>query len=369
MKNIILFAYDFPHRKTHDFIVDLVSNGLKNLVVLGASKKKLDHVDTFAYFDGNLKMLSPINTSALCEQLGIPFYNIEHDDEVGISEIVSAHDVQIAIISGARIIKGNIIALFSRGVVNFHPGKVPETSGLDAFFYALKKNVTAGVTTHFIDHRVDAGFQLFFDEAYVGPSTTPEMMIENIYQLQRYALRRFIKIFKSGEDFKSCPIDRPVKNEPMSSVEKFKVISHFSSWRASRFIEQEYKKLLIAINLGEMSNVSKILVQLPELLNKRNENGWTPLIMAAYLGNLELVQLMIELGANPNDSGLKGTTVLMYAKTHLINNESSDYGLLDFLILSGADIYKEDMYKKNIIDYVAESGDQKMLDYFKNKKA
>ena len=72
--------------------------------------------------------------------------------------------VKTAIISGARIIKRDVIKLFANGIVNFHPGMIPETSGLDSFHHSIAQNCSMGVTVHLIDHRVDAGKFIFFEK-------------------------------------------------------------------------------------------------------------------------------------------------------------------------------------------------------------
>ena len=56
-----------------------------------------------------------------------------------IKLIVKKYKINIGIISGARIIDKKIIKLFKYGIINLHPGKIPETSGLDSFFGQLKK--------------------------------------------------------------------------------------------------------------------------------------------------------------------------------------------------------------------------------------
>lgn len=366
MKNIALFAYDFPHRKTHDFILDLVAGGIRNIVVLAAGRKKLNHQDSRSYFDASLQACPPLLASDLCDRLTIPFYRVEHEDVARIGEFIDGHECEIAIISGARIIREEVIALFPGGVINFHPGKIPETSGLDSFFYTLKNNVSAGVTTHFIDRRVDAGAEIHFDEAFVSPASTPETILENVYQLQRVALRRVIAMLSAGE-IPSTPIHRPVKNLPMTPEQKIEAISHFANWRASRFIEQEHRKLMRASEAGSILVVKQILSDLPQLLHHKNEKGWTPLIVAAYNNHFDVVELLLQRGADPNDCGKKGTTALMYAKTRLLHDAHSSYELLDLLVKSGADVARTDCFGRAVLDYVADSGDRRMTEYFKQK--
>jgi phosphoribosylglycinamide formyltransferase-1 len=366
MKKIALFAYDFPHRKTHDFILDLICAGQRDFVVMAVGKKQLKNQDPGSYFNQNLKLCPPLSAFELCERFDIPYIDVDHSDVIKIGEIVKHHKLEIGIISGARILRGEVIALFPGGVINFHPGKIPETSGLDSFFYTLKNNVPAGVTTHYIDHRVDAGLEIYFDQVEVGIDCSAEILLENVYQMQRIALRRVIAMIQS-DDLRTTQITRPAKNNPMTPVEKYETLAHYSTWQYSRYFEQKQDKLILSCSDGNVEAVEKIITIIPRLLHHRNEMGWTPIIVAAYHNHYQLVELLLKRGANPNDCGSKGTTVLMYAKTKLINQQSCNYSLLDLLFNHGADATRLDCYGKNILEYVVESGDQRMVQYFMNR--
>lgn len=48
-------------------------------------------------------------------------------------------------------------------------------------------------------------------------------------------------------------------------------------------------------------------------IDVRDKNGWTPLIRAAYAGDVRLCHRLLEAGADPNRANTNGTTPLMYA--------------------------------------------------------
>ena len=96
---------------------------------------------------------------------------------------------------------------------------------------------------------------------------------------------------------------------------------------------------------GTMIEIEQLYKEKPNCLNEVNEHGFSPLILACYKGNTnvarfliekksnldyvsdegtalmaavvrgktDLVQLLLENGANPNLTNLQGTTALMYA--------------------------------------------------------
>ncbi len=58
---------------------------------------------------------------------------------------------------------------------------------------------------------------------------------------------------------------------------------------------------------GDKNQVEKVLKDKPELLNKQDKDFLTPVNKAALLGNLELVKLFIESGADLNIGDKEGS--------------------------------------------------------------
>lgn len=355
MKPIAIFAYDFPHRKTHDFLVDLVSYGFKNLRVLGAPRKDLGALSKPQMASGPIQVFKPLPTAELCDNLGLAYMALDHRDALQISRLVLEEEISLGIISGARILSADIISLFSQGIVNFHPGKIPETSGLDAFSHMIMRGATAGVTTHFVDHRVDAGRLARFHELPIHSDDTPAIVQENVYQLQRMALREFANDIKQGS-FPQWQIDRPFKNAPMKEPERQAALALFPLWKANRLIAQRQRSFFHACEIGDIAAVASELKMDPALVSISNEKGWTPLIVACFHQRIEVVKALLEAGADPNRCAAKGTTPLMYAKTKSLH-QTSDYRLLKLLIESGADCKRTDGAGMTVLEYVEQAGD------------
>lgn len=362
MKPLAVLAYDFPHRKTHDFLTELAVYGLRDVIVLAAPLRKLSGIDKQEYFSKTLAPSHPLPASKLCASFGFQYYRVAHEDSEEICRIQKKHEISLAVVAGARIIKSEVINIFPDGIVNFHPGKIPETSGLDALYYSIKKNVAPGVTTHFIDNRVDAGRLIYFDEISVDLQSTPEIIQENTYRAQTSALRRFLFDFERAA-LVASEISRPSKNLPMTSQDKMKTLLDFDRWRANQYFAQTKNILFESVQVGDCSLAELALNRLPSLLSTRNDQGWTPLIVACFNHHEEVAKLLLDRGADVNESGFKGTTPLMYAKTRLLKNKSPDYRFLDFLINSGADIAKKDIFGKNVIDYALDENDHVMVEY------
>lgn len=97
------------------------------------------------------------------------------------------------------------------------------------------------------------------------------------------------------------------------------------------------------------------IAQNPYVINERDKNGWTPLIISVYNGYDDSTKSLLKLGANPNTNNWKGTSPLMYAKDRA-ELTGNTFGL-ELLIKYGADKSNKDMFNKSVIDYLDNNGE------------
>lgn len=363
---IAIFAYDFPHRKTHDFLLQLAGAGIRDVLTLAAPWRELKSIDRTAYISRTLRPAPSIATATLCRALGFRHETVDHRDCDTVCDLLKAHDARLGLISGARILKQPVIEACPEGIVNFHPGALPETSGLDALFYTFSKGIAAGVTTHFIDSRIDAGARLAFDELSVGLQDSVETVQENLYQLQITALRRVLNDWQNG-DLRPSPINRPSKNAPMTADEKYAALAAFPAWRAAQAMREMRRELFSACEAGKTSQVLCLLDKVPDFIEARSPEGWTPLIVAAFHQYRELVCALLDRGADPNATGRKGTTALMYAKTALLGQDNPDTRLLERLLAAGADPDRHDMHGRTVSDYIDPTTDAWLINLLRTR--
>ncbi|AEE26785.1 formyltransferase family protein [Francisella hispaniensis] len=104
-------------------------------------------------------------------------------------------------------------------------------------------------------------------------------------------------------------------------------------------------------------------INVPNILNIQNEKGWTPLIVATYNANTEIMKLLIEKGADTDCTNFRGTTLLMYAKDAYVN--TGNHKPLNMILSLKKDIYKKDYYNKDIFDYCMVAGQLEVIDIIK----
>ena len=150
----VVFAYNFPHKKTQDFLLRLVLLDWSPRIVLLADPVKLQIPPPAIRVKPRHTGL--VHPREVCERFQIPYMVVDHNGPECI-EVLRSYKPDIGVVAGARILCREVIRCFSTGIVNFHPGLIPEVRGLDALQWAIYHDLSIVVTSHLIDHRVDAG--------------------------------------------------------------------------------------------------------------------------------------------------------------------------------------------------------------------
>ena len=149
-----MFAYDFNHTKTKDLILVMEHLGHKLSCILAAPKVELNLPESQIRTSiGSNEYFHPKDVAKMFD---IPYFVLYHNNEE-CTKRIKERNCDIGIIGGARILSKKTVEAFNYGVINFHPGIIPENRGLDNLKWAIHLNIPQGVTTHFIDERIDAG--------------------------------------------------------------------------------------------------------------------------------------------------------------------------------------------------------------------
>ena len=123
------------------------------------------------------------------------------------------------------------------------------------------------------------------------------------------------------------------------------------------------EELFRACEIGDINEVMNIC-QNSQALKIRNIRGWTPLIVATYNSQVEIVRLLISLGANIYDTNYSGTNLLMYAKDSYLKTNNDE--LLRLYLNLGISIYQKDKKGKNLLDYCDENLKIKIIELMNN---
>ena len=93
--------------------------------------------------------------------------------------------------------KSNIINSLKYGIINFHPGKIPEASGLDGLM-SIYKDIKPYVTTHFINSKIDAGEKIFQREVKIDINDRIEDLDYKMNLIEYEQLEKLCKQYLSN---------------------------------------------------------------------------------------------------------------------------------------------------------------------------
>jgi len=203
---LAVFTYSFPHRKTQDFLFALKVLGADVRLVLAADPVKLrippPSIRT------KIRHIGLLHPQKIADSFGFPYRVIKHNS-TEIASLVGEVGATLGVIAGARILKPHVINAFPLGIVNFHPGFIPEVRGLDAVLWSIIKSVPLGVTAHLIDENVDAGTILVKRKIPLFCDDTILDLTERVYETQLEILEEALSMAAQN------------KGEPLESSGKY----------------------------------------------------------------------------------------------------------------------------------------------------
>ncbi|MDX4048714.1 ankyrin repeat domain-containing protein [Aliarcobacter skirrowii] len=129
--------------------------------------------------------------------------------------------------------------------------------------------------------------------------------------------------------------------------------------------KDKVKELFLACKNGSNELINRLL-QIPKIIDVQDENGWTPLIIAIYNNQKEVVKTLLMNGANLSICNFKGTTPLMYAKSAYVKYKDPE--IIKLLVSLDVNIYQKDYTNKNVLDYCLENNKFELLDIIKENK-
>lgn len=156
-----------------------------------------------------------------------------------------------------------------------------------------------------------------------------------------------------------------------------------------------------AIEIDDAHAFALILVNYPHLINQENENGLTPLGLAAHYGRIEMVRQLLENGADANAvshsqipyipsntalhaaiAGKKNPEIIRmlidamssvdvadsngYTPLHIAAFED-DLSIFSQLIEAGADVHAYSFKDESVLDIAHKRNSQKILNYLKDR--
>lgn len=227
VKNVMLFSYDFPHKKTQDFIFRLLIENYNIKYVMLAPWQKLNISRSLNQIEPQYSNL--VEPKLICKRFGIKYISTNHNSQLCKNFLLN-NPVDIYIISGARLLNSNIINAANHKVLNIHSGLLPETRGLDTLFWAIKNDIPIGISGHLIGNKIDSGKLIYKEKLRLYRK---DSLIDIGFRLLDNQSNILIKSLKYLQKNKPM-VDLDSKNIPyyskMSKFEELETIKKFKFW-------------------------------------------------------------------------------------------------------------------------------------------
>tara|TARA_B100000902_G_C27316939_1_gene921908 strand:+ start:3148 stop:3849 length:702 start_codon:yes stop_codon:yes gene_type:complete len=222
--NIVLFCYNFPHRKTIDFFHKLYENKFNISLILAADYVNIVKSKSAISFP---KQHFTDSINQLAKKHNIPFFAVKHNSQDTI-RLIKNYQINFGVIAGARILNNEVINVVKYGILNFHPGLLPFIRGLDSVLWSIHKNQPIGVTAHLINEKIDSGLLVCQQKLDISVDDNIESLYEKNYQLQLYLLPISLNLILKNQNFKNLKLGE--YNHKMSYEMQLMVLKKFSQY-------------------------------------------------------------------------------------------------------------------------------------------
>ena len=127
------------------------------------------------------------------EHIEVPIHNSEE-----VMPYIRELELDIIVFGGTRIIRGEILDHPKDGVVNSHPGLLPECRGSASPAWSVYHDIPIGSSTHFCDNGVDTGHLLLRREVPVKRGMKYEDLCYETLVLAGILMKEALMAYEEG---------------------------------------------------------------------------------------------------------------------------------------------------------------------------
>ncbi len=124
----------------------------------------------------------------------VPIHNSEE-----VLPHLEVEDLDIIVFGGTRIIRGDILDLPRFGVINSHPGLLPECRGSASPAWSVYHDIPIGSSTHFCDNGIDTGDILMRREVPVKRGMKYEDLCYQTLVLSGILMKEVLIAYEAGK--------------------------------------------------------------------------------------------------------------------------------------------------------------------------
>ena len=225
---ICVFTYNFKHKKTQDGLLKLFLSKIKINQVIAMNKIKINQPSK--KIEITPKDISYFEPKLICKFLKIPYNVMSHNSNKCI-KYLKKHKFDIGIILGARILREEVIKCFKIGIINLHPGLLPENRGLDTHQWAILNMLPQGATSHLINKKMDHGKIILKEKINIYKKDTLQDFYLRIQSLELDLLIKSIKILKKNKNYGKLPLNQGKYHSYILPNQEKKIFKLFTKYK------------------------------------------------------------------------------------------------------------------------------------------
>ncbi len=221
-----VFAYNFEHKKTQEGLMWLFMNGYKVDCIFAADPVELKFYQSKIRLSP--KKLSYMHPKEIANTMDVPYHVVVHNSK-DCEELIRKYNLDVGIVLGARILKENVINAFNVGVLNMHPGLLPENRGLDTIKWAILNDLKQGVSCHLISKEIDKGSLIIKKEIEVFEDDTLLDIFLRIQNMEQVLMIESLRILESKKNFEK--VEEGTYNKSVPSELEAKLFEKFETYK------------------------------------------------------------------------------------------------------------------------------------------
>ena len=128
------------------------------------------------------------------EHIEVPIHDSNH-----VMPHIRDIDLDLIVFGGTRIIRGDILEHPKDGVINSHPGLLPDCRGSASPAWSVYHDIPIGSSTHFCDNGIDTGDLLMRREIPVKRGMTYEDLCYETLVLAGILMKEALVHYEAGE--------------------------------------------------------------------------------------------------------------------------------------------------------------------------
>ena len=137
---------------------------------------------------------------SIAQQLdpAVPVLHVGEHTSAAVCPLLQDLDLDLVVLGGTRVIRGPLLDLPRHGVINSHPGLLPECRGSASPAWSVLYDIPIGATTHVCDASIDTGDLLLRRELPVRRGATYEDLCHGTLMLAGALMRETLEAFVAG---------------------------------------------------------------------------------------------------------------------------------------------------------------------------